>query len=194
MPSSRLIYSFVFVLLLSSLLSFKFSVTIYIYHIICTNDPLCRNGDPCDQKFYEDLGLIKKGSGFLVVNDWISETYKTIRSIFISSPCPYYHSTILDDDNNDHDDEKKKLALSSSEKEDIENISLAFAVRRAYKISLAVRKYLNAVDKTKIPIWDIASEKNPRLWPIIWRMLYNEPLLVSVDKGRLIFEWSQIII
>ena len=65
-------------------------------------------------------------------------------------------------------------------------------VKIAYKISPTVRQYLNAVDKSKVP--DPTSISNPRLWPIVWTMLYKDKLLVTVDKDKLIFKWSQIMI
>ena len=41
------------------------------------------------------------------------------------------------------------------------------AVKIAYKISPIVRKYLNAVDKTKVPDSNVKSINNPRLWSMI---------------------------
>jgi len=71
------------------------------------------------------------------------------------------------------------------------------AVRVAYRISPIVRNYLNAVEKhkSKNPLLkegDITSLKNPRLHSIVWNMLYNEPLLETVDKENLVFRWNKI--
>jgi hypothetical protein len=64
------------------------------------------------------------------------------------------------------------------------------AVEIAYKLSPVVRQYLNAIDKTKVPL-GVTSISNPRLHSIIWTMLYNEPLLEVVDKENLIFRWNR---
>jgi hypothetical protein len=71
------------------------------------------------------------------------------------------------------------------------------AVIEAYRLSSVVRSYLNAVEKQNksknslLTEGDITSLRNPRLWPIVWRMLYNEPLLETVDKDNLVFRWKR---
>jgi hypothetical protein len=78
-------------------------------------------------------------------------------------------------------------------------MSLENAVREAYSLSSVVRSYLNAVEKQEqnksknllLTEGDITSLRNPRLWPIVWRMLYNEPLLETVDKDNLVFRWKR---
>ena len=68
-------------------------------------------------------------------------------------------------------------------------MALEDAVKIAYRISPIVRKYLDAFDKSKLPNRDPTSLYNARLHNIVWKMLYNEPLLLTVDKDRLIFRW-----
>jgi hypothetical protein len=68
-------------------------------------------------------------------------------------------------------------------------MALEDTVKIAYRISPIVRKYLDAFDKSKLPNRDPISLYNARLHSIVWRMLYNEPLLLTVDKDRLIFRW-----
>jgi hypothetical protein len=63
------------------------------------------------------------------------------------------------------------------------------AVEIAYKLSPVVRQYLNAIDRTKVPL-GVKSIYNPRLWPIIWTMLYQDKLLEVIDKQQLIFKWN----
>ena len=148
---------------------------------LCCLDMLRKNADPCYDRYIKDLGI-----GHVVVagyGGWYDETYKIIRSFFISSPCRY--SVLWNNDT--HNNNKRKLISGG-----VGNMAFEDAVMIAYKISPTVREYLNAVDKSKVP--NPTSINNPRLWPIIRTMLYNDKLLVTVDKDKLIFKWSQIMI
>jgi hypothetical protein len=150
---------------------------------LCCTDMLRKNADPCYDRYMDDLGIARH----LIVaghNGTYDRAYNTILSFFISSPCPY--STLWT--NSDIDIKKKMISWG------IGNLALEDAVQIAYKISPITRQYLEAVDLHKLPNHDPTNLNNPRLHPIIWSMLYNDKLLVTVDKDKLIFKWSQIMI
>jgi hypothetical protein len=65
------------------------------------------------------------------------------------------------------------------------------AVEIAYKLSPVVRQYLNAVDKSKVPLSDITSIRNPRLHPIVWQFIHVEPLIELVSNNPLTFRWKK---
>ena len=94
-------------------------------------------------------------------------------------------------DNNDNNNQNSNSSSSNSnnDTDSFKGMKVESAVNIAYTISSTVRNYLNAIDRSKVP--DPTSIENPRLWPIIWNMLYNDPLLETLDKQQLIFRWNR---
>jgi hypothetical protein len=69
------------------------------------------------------------------------------------------------------------------------NMKLTDVVKIAYSISEPVRRYLNGVNREKIS--DVCSLDSPKVWPIVWQLMYAEPLVEVVsDEDPLVFRWS----
>jgi hypothetical protein len=60
----------------------------------------------------------------------------------------------------------------------------------AYSISEPVWRYLNAVNKEKVS--EVCSLHNPKVWPIVWQLMYAEPLIEVVSsEDPLAFRWKK---
>ena len=122
--------------------------------------------------------------------------YKDILSVFIS--CPLVFLTLPDEGSSNGDTTlarrsttgiveqqggRKEADVQSTDKKketDKPGIPVNQAVKIAYMRSASVRKYLADVDSRKVRhILDINS--NPRLHPIVYRLTYEEPLVVKVS-------------
>ena len=143
------------------------------------NNPSHHNDNCCNHKYFNDLGFT------LMVSDWFLKAYNVILSILISSPLlplQQQSSSSLSSSANNTTATISKLKGESS-------ITFDTAVHVAYTLSLTVRQYLNSVDKKKVPdVLDI--KRNPRLWPIRYRLL-SDPLLIKVQDEPLTFRWSR---
>ena len=134
---------------------------------LCCTDLLRKNREPCYDAYLTDLGF----ANHIIIADsydskeggqgggWLSQTYRIIRSFFISCPCPYYSPILWDkgSNNNNSNDKRKKMISAGG----VGNMAFEDAVKLAYRISPIVRNYLNAIDKKKVP--DPTDIKNPRL-------------------------------
>jgi hypothetical protein len=152
----------------------------------------------CYYRYYNDLGY----NNTLIVAGWMEETYNNILNVYIS--CPLLYLTLGSSSNGNGDTTLARRTTTTTtttttlerqgEEEEGEKkpgLALSEAVKIAYLRNPIVRKYLEAVDYQKVPhILDINS--NPRLFPIRYRLTYEEPLLVKVCDEPLMFRWSEI--
>ncbi|HKG31175.1 MAG TPA: hypothetical protein VKA91_07870 [Nitrososphaeraceae archaeon] len=121
------------------------------------------NNYNCYINYLDEIGYPK-----LQVAGLYDRAYQDILSIFISSP--FLHND-------------KKLSGGK-------NMRLTTVLKIAYSISEPVRCYLNAVNKEKIS--DVCSLHNPKVWPIVWQLMYAEPLVEVVSsEDPLILRWKE---
>jgi hypothetical protein len=68
-------------------------------------------------------------------------------------------------------------------------MKLTNVLKIAYSISEPVRRYLNGVNREKISY--VCNLDSPKVWPIVWQLMYAEPLVevVSADDP-LVLRWS----
>jgi hypothetical protein len=121
------------------------------------------NNYNCYINYLDEIGYPK-----LQVAGFYDRAYQDILSIFISSP-------LL------HDGKK----LSGSK-----NMKLETVLKIAYSISEPVRHYLNGVNREKIS--DVCSLDSPKVWPIVWHLMYAEPLVEVVSsEDPLVLRWKE---
>ena len=72
---------------------------------------------------------------------------------------------------------------------DGKHIELTNALKIAYNTSKPVRCYLNGVNREKIS--DVCSLENPKVWPIVWHLMYAEPLIEVVSDDPLVLHWRK---
>jgi hypothetical protein len=126
------------------------------------------SNDNCYHNYLDEIGFLK-----IQVAGYYDKAYQYILSIFLSSP-PL--SSLL------HNDKK----LSGGGK----NIELTNALKIAYNTSEPVRCYLNGVNREKIS--NVCSLHNPKVWPIVWQLMYAEPLVEVVSsEDPLAFRWKK---
>jgi hypothetical protein len=147
--------------------------------VASSNDESC-----CYYRYYNDLGY----NNTLIVAGWMEETYNNILNVYIS--CPLLFLSLPGGSNNTTTIARR---IEQEREEDKEGIGLRFdaAIRIAYKQNPIVRQYLEAVDRQKAP--DVLDpEVNPRIWPIRYRMSYEEMRVVKVCDKPLTFKWNEI--
>jgi len=111
------------------------------------------NNYNCYINYLDEIGYPK-----LQIAGFYDHAYQDILSIFISSPLI-------------HND--KKLSGGKSMK-------LTDVLKIAYFFSQPVRTYLSSINKEKIH--DIFSLSNPKVWPIVWQLIYAESLIEVVSS------------
>jgi hypothetical protein len=141
--------------------------------------------DCCYYKYFNDLGFK------IMVAGTFDKVYRTILSIFISSPLIISSSLPPSQEQQNHNNnsnDKRKLCGGLRH-----GLDLITAVRIAYHLDQNVRDYLNAVEREKIPEGgEIVSMDNPRLWPIVWQLMHAEPLVEVVsDEDPLVLRWKK---
>jgi hypothetical protein len=141
----------------------------------------------CYIKYYQNLGL------GLIVSDWQEQAYNTVLAIYIS--CPLFFLSLPGGSNNTTTIARRieQEGEGEGEGEDKEGIGLRFdvAIRIAYHRNSIVRNYVEAVDRQKV-LGVLDVEVNPRVWPIRYRMSYEEKRIVKTCDEPLTFRWSGI--
>jgi hypothetical protein len=142
----------------------------------------------CYFKYYQDLGL------GLIVSDWQEQAYNAVLAVYIS--CPLLFLSLPGGSNNTTTIARRiERERERTQGEDKEGIGLRFdvAIRIAYNLpnNQILRQYLGAVNREKVPD-PLDAEKNPRIWPIRYRMSYEEMRLVKTCDEPLTFRWNGI--
>jgi hypothetical protein len=127
----------------------------------------------------------------LIVSDWQEQAYNAVLAVYIS--CPILFLSLPYGSNNSNITLARRIEQEREEdKEGTADLRFDAAIRIAYNLpNQIVRRYLDSVDRERVPaILDV--EKNPRVWSIRYRMMYEEMRVVKTCDEPLTFKWSEI--